>query len=182
LADVKIYNRNNFHKHTYCVFHEAAFSEIENQKPNYKSKSGSSYYFTETGVYRLSNHWGRAANCKWRLESTRENPSRTKLGFAQWNAFHRDNDSEKLYFIVVEFDKKMVSYQHKNAADHKDAILRTASETTKIIKQIRNLFDSDSWAKHFDTDIETLTKSIIEKLITSNHSLSEIKIEIRDSL
>jgi len=180
--DTKTYNRSNFHRYTFCVFHEAPLSEIENRQPDYKSKSGSSYYFTETGVYRLSNHWGRAANCKWRLESSNGNPARTKLGFAFWTSFHPDNDNEKLYYIRVDFDKEMVSYQHKNSGNAGNAMLRTASETTKIIKQIRNLLTNDSWAKHFETDnIGDLKRSVIEKLIATNQSLPEIKSSIRNS-
>lgn len=96
----KIYNKTNFHQHTFCVFQEVLLVEIQNLNPNYKSKSGSSYYFLEMGVFRLSNHWGRAANCKWRLESnTTQSTNRTRLGFANWTSFHNDNDIEKLYFI-----------------------------------------------------------------------------------
>jgi len=180
--DTKTYNRSNFHRHTFCVFHEANLSEIENRKPDYKSKSGSSYYFTETGVYRLSNHWGRAANCKWRLESSNGNTSRTKFGFALWTSFHPDNDNEKLYYITVDFDNETVSYQHKDSGNPENAMLRTASETTKTIKQIRNLFISDSWAKHFETNnVKDLKKSVIEKLIATNQSLMEIKSGIRNS-
>ena len=79
----KTYNKTNFHKHTFCIFKEVDFETIQNLKPNYKSKSGSSYFFTDQGVYRLSNHWGRAANCKWRLEISSKsqitNSNRTKL-------------------------------------------------------------------------------------------------------
>ena len=68
----KTYNKTNFHKHTFCIFHEVDFDVVKELKPNYTSKSGSSYYFVESGVYRFSNHWGRAANCKWRLSRNSE--------------------------------------------------------------------------------------------------------------
>ena len=157
---------------------------IEGKKVDYKSKSGSSYFFTEDGVYRLSNHWGRAANCKWRLQSTIANSSRTKLGFANWNAFHPDNETEKLYFVTIDFENQIVNYQHKCSPEYQEKfVLRTASETTKVIKSIRELFSNDAWAKHFDnTEIEMLRKSIIEKLITTNQSLIEIKRNLRENL
>ena len=180
----KTYNRTNFHRHTFCVFQEMDLSLVANQKPDYNSKSGSSYYFTEKGVYRLSNHWGRAANCKWRLQTQKTtNLSRTKLGFAQWNAFYSDNDTEKLYFITVDFETQTVHYQHKESADYQDKFqLRTASETTKVIKEIRNLLTSEGWAKHFDCPIEALRKAIIEQLITTNESLIDIKRKLRNTL
>jgi len=180
----KTYNRTNFHRHTFCVFQEMDLSLVANQKPDYTSKSGSSYYFSENGVYRLSNHWGRAANCKWRLEATKAtNTSRTKLGFALWNAFYSDNDTEKLYFITVDFETQSVHYQHKDSADYQENFaLRTASETTKIIKEIRHLLANDGWAKHFDCQIEALRKAIIEQLITTNESLIDIKRKLRNAL
>lgn len=172
---MKSYNRTNFHKHTFCVFREVALAEIENRKPDYTSKSGSSYYFTENGVYRLSNHWSRVANCRWRLESNISDPSRTKLGFAYWSNFHRDNESEKLYFVTVDLQNKTVSYQHKENAKNGNAIIRTASETAKIVKQIRHLLETDSWARYLDGDSETLRQQIIAQLITTDRSLAEIK-------
>ncbi|WP_298223955.1 hypothetical protein [Flavobacterium sp.] len=180
----KTYNRFNFHRHTFCVFTEADLKLVENRKPDYQSKSGSSYFFTDEGVYRLSNHWGRAANCKWRLQTNNtSNSGRTKLGFALWSAFHSDNDTEKLYFIQFDAETQTVNYQHKNSTEFKETfILRTASETTKIIKEIRNLLSSDSWAKHFDMPIGTLRSNIIEKLTTGNEPLIEIKRKLRNSL
>lgn len=178
----KNYNKTNFHSHTFCVFTEVAIAEIQNRAVNYKSKSGSSYYFTEIGVYRLSNHWGRVANCKWRLESVNSTSnSKTRLGFALWTSFHNDNDYEKLYFITVNFDKKTTNYHHKNSIEYSEKVLyRTSTEVTKTIKIIRNLFANDSWAKHFEyQDIDELRKTIIKNLITTNKSLQEIKKELR---
>lgn len=180
----KTYNRFNFHRHTFCVFTEVPLESIDTQKVDYKSKSGSSYYFTEQGVFRLSNHWGRAANCKWRLQSAGTNTSRTKLGYADWTAFHPDNDTEKWYFITVDFEHQTANYQHKCSADYQENfVLRTASETTKVIKSIRELFSNDAWAKHFKyEDIADLRQIIIEKLITTNQSLLEIKRQLPPNL
>ena len=65
----KKFTRNNFFKNTYCVFKGVRLREISRRKPHYRSESGSTYYYTTNGVYRLSNHWGRAAKCNWRLVS-----------------------------------------------------------------------------------------------------------------
>jgi len=181
----KSYTRTNFHRHTFCVFQEVALDLVSNRTVDYKSKSGSQYYFTEAGVYRLSNHWGRAANCKWRLQSNfPTNSSRTRVGYASWSSFHADNDHEKLYFIQVDWDSQTVNYLHKNEQEYQERfVLRTASETTVLIKNIRQLLTSDAWAKHYKTNsIPELRKKIIEKLITSNQSLAEIKREILATL
>jgi len=168
----------NSFKNTFCVFHEVLPDKIKNLEMQYDSKSGSKYYYTKEGMYRLSNHWGRLANSKWRLEPLEPNTdSKYKIGFAAWNEFYPDNAEEELYYLEVDYIKKTVNYQHKNnpAYDQK-AILRTSFETTKKIKQIRNLFALTSWAKYFEEeDIEALRKKIIEQLIVTNKTLDEIK-------
>lgn len=181
----KTYNKYNFHNHTFCVFQEVDLEAIQNLKLDFKSKSGSSYYFNSEGVYRFSNHWGRAANCKWRLIPNKSPSSnRDKLAFASWSSFHEDNDMEKLYGITVDFHEKTATYIHKNSQDfNPNSLLRTASDSTKIIKQIRNLFANDSWAKYFENaNLQELRMQIIEKLIATNLSLQEIKSEIRSAL
>lgn len=175
-----IYNRTNFHKSTFCVFNEMPLEAVNGIKPNYTSKSGSCYYFTAAGVFRVSNHWGRAANCKWRLQGTSYSAGRTKIGFAAWTAFHRDNDSEKLYYIEMDFENGSVTFQHKDSEKYQHQfILRTASETTKIIKQIRQLLTTEAWAKHLqEEDIDLLRKKIITALVTTQKPLVQIKMEL----
>lgn len=177
LTAPKTYNKTNFHRHTFCIFKEVNWNELVSLKPNYTSKSGSSYYFTLDGVYRVSNHWGRAANCKWRLQAL-ENVSsdRTRAGYANWTEFHPDNDIQKLYFIEVDFDSESVNYNHIGNNSEGKSMLRTASETTKRIKQIRQLLKSDDWSKHLDfEDLENARKQIIQELISTDRSLQEIK-------
>ena len=168
-------------KNTFCVFKEVALQEIATKEVDYVSKSGSSYYYTATGMYRLSNHWGRLANSKWRLEPmVPETSYKFKLGFAFWIDFYPDNDTEKLYYIAVNYDTKMANYQHKNNPEYDQrAILRTSFETAKKLKQIRNLFALTSWAKHLEyEDIDFLRQKIITELIYSDKPLDQIKREI----
>ena len=101
-----------FFKNTFCVFNEIQAPEIEQRKFDYESKSGSCYYFTKQGMYRLSNHWGRLANSKWRLEPLEiETISKFKWGFAPWTSFYPDNAEEELYFIQPNFYNNTVNYQ-----------------------------------------------------------------------
>ena len=182
--EIKKYNRFNFYQHTFCVFQELDPIAIQNLKVDFKSKSGSSYSFTKDGVYRLSNHWGRAANCKWRLEQLLQTGSRTKLGFALWTSFHPDDAVEKCYFIIVDFDQQSASYQHRDSGifDEK-SMLRNAVDTSRRLKQIRNLYATAAWAKHFDLDdIFILRRKIIEKLMATDQSLHQIKSELQNTL
>ena len=181
----KTYNKTNFHNHTFCIFQEVSLDEIQELYLNYKSKSGSCYYFTTIGVYRLSNHWGRAANCKWRLvksnvnSNVKSNNKKTKLGFAHWSDFYPDNDYEKLYFIDVDYDTKTVQFYHKQSQEFSlGKVLRTASETTKLIKQIRTLFDETAWVKYLKSEnIEVFRKEIIEELVNTNKTFQEVRKE-----
>lgn len=171
----------NSFKNTFCVFQEVLVEKIEGMPVQYDSKSGSKYFYTEEGMYRLSNHWGRLANSKWRLEPMEpETTSKTKLGFAVWNEFYPDIAEEEIYYLEANYTKNTVNYQHKNNPNYDNkAILRTSFETTKKIKQIRNLFALISWAKYFEyEDIDDLRKKIIEQLIFTNKTLEEIKREL----
>lgn len=171
-----------FFKNTFCVFNEVQAPKIEQKKFDYESKSGSCYYFTEAGMYRLSNHWGRLANSKWRLESLIiETSSKYKWGFALWTSFYHDNATEELYFIQPNYSNNTVNYQHKNSFEFDNkAVLRNSFETAKKIKQIRNLQTLTSWAKYFEfEDLQELRKNIIQELVYTNKTLEEIKREIQ---
>jgi hypothetical protein len=173
-------NPNSF-KNTFCVFQEESLDSINGLELQYDSKSGSKYYYTTAGMYRLSNHWGRLANSKWRLEPLNpETESKTKLGFAPWTNFYPDNTIEELYYLEANYIKNTVNYQHKNNPKYDNkAILRTSFETTKRIKQIRNLLNLTSWAKYFDyDDLDVFRQKIINELIFTNKTLEEIKREI----
>lgn len=172
------YNRLNFHKYTFCIFQEVDLVTVKDLKLNYKSKSGSSYFFTDLGVYRWSDHWSRVANCRWRLEGNTTNPAnRMKLGFAKWTDFHPDNEFERLYWIEVDYKNKTANFHHKESQNYtSDKQLRTSVETAKVIKQIRGLLLEDSWAKYLRTmDIDVLRKEIIDQLLQTNLTFNEIR-------
>lgn len=165
-------------KNTFCVFQEVLPESIQGMTVQYDSQSGSKYFYTKEGMYRLSNHWGRLANSKWRLNPIEpETESKFKVGFASWDEFYPDNAEEELYYLEADFDRKKVNYQHKNNPKYDgEAILRTSFDTAKKIKQIRNLFELTSWAKYFDyDDIDELRNKIINELIFTNKSLEDIK-------
>ena len=175
---MKTYHLKNFHKHTFCLWNEVSESAFELEKPQFKSKSGSEYYFTEEGVYRISNHWGRAANCRWKLIPLSEYKNQqTKIGFAKWTDFYPNDDLANLFFIQVDFEQKTVEFFHKDMPlyDGK-AVFRNASETAKTIKTIKQILIEDDWAKYlkFD-DLEVLRKEMIELIIYKGKSFMEAK-------
>ena len=172
------YNKYNFHKHTFCVFKEVGFDAIVTLKPNYLSKSGSAYYFTDEGLYRVSNHWGRAANCRWKLDSMSiAKANVNKVGFAKWTDFYPNNEQENLFYIEVNFDLKTVNFQHKNNPNHKENLIcRNAFETAKRIKICKEVLLEEKWCNYLKfNSIENLRKEIINELLTTNNSFIEIK-------
>lgn len=168
-------------KNTFCVFREVAVTEVANKKPDFTSDSGSLYFYTELGMYRLANHWGRLANSKWRLVSETDSGIKVKLGYANWTEFYPDNDTEKLYYLEADFVNKTMLYQHKNNPEYdKKAILWDTSETKKRLKQARNILTLTNWASYFENeDIDELREIIINELIYTRKTLEEIKRNVR---
>ncbi|APZ44885.1 hypothetical protein BW723_00650 [Polaribacter reichenbachii] len=173
----KKYNSTNFFKHTFCEFQQIDdFKFPENS--NYKSKSDSLYYYTKEGVYRKSNHWGRVANCRWKLIADNNYKNQNIVtAFAKWTGFYPINSSEKFFFISVDFKKKTAKIQsEKEATKH---FLFTYSEAQKRIKQINNLLKENKWATYFDLPIKDLRFKIISKIISSDNTVEEIKRKLK---
>lgn len=174
----KIYGRHNFHKHTFCIWKEVAHDEISDLKINYTSQSGSRYIFIDKGLYRISNHWGRVANCHWRLIPLSEFKSQHNIiAFANWSDFYSNDDTSKLFFIQADLEKKEVNFYHKQSLENqKDLVLRNAKETAKTIRTIKQVLTETEWAKHLKyDDFEFLRKEIVAKLVNSEKSFLEIK-------
>lgn len=175
-----MYSKFNFHKHTFCIFREVFVDDIKDLKQNFKSKSGSIYYFTEKGVFRISNHWGRASNCRWKLESKSSgkiNNNLNRIGYANWSDFYPNNELEKLFYIEVNFETKAVDFQHKwNPSYNEKFICRNASDTAKVIKTIKMILQETTWANYLEySNFEELQQNIINELLTTNNSFITIK-------
>jgi len=133
----------NSFKNTFCAFNEVLPDQIKGLKKQFESKAGSSYYYTDKGMYRVSNHWGRLANSKWRLIPREpETESKTKIGFAAWEEFYPDNAEEKLYYIEADFDKNTANYQQMALFDYFEDISRNNFQ--KAVRYRKNSFYSPS--------------------------------------
>jgi hypothetical protein len=168
----------SFFKNTFCEFEEVTLQKVAHLIPDFTSSSGSAYYYTPEGVYRVSNHWGKLAHSKWRIIPI--NPlkiNKIQCGFAFWNQFYPDEPLQKTYFIQVDYTHNEVFYRHKNHPDyHPQYILRTAKETQKRIKQIKNILLLNNWYTYYtDVSKEHLQKEIIRLLITTSNTLEQIK-------
>lgn len=174
----KIYKKHNFHKHTFCIWKEVLIAEITDLKINYTSQSGSQYIFTAKGLYRISNHWGRVANCHWRLIPLADFKSQHNIvAFANWTDFYSNDDISKLFFIKADFDTHEVNFYHKQSAeDSKDIVFRNAKETAKTIRTIKQVLTETDWAKYLKyDDFEVLRNEIVSELVNSDKSFLEVK-------
>ena len=170
---LKTYSQNNFFKYTFCEFQQVDNFEFP-KNTHYKSKSESIYFYTNEGVYRKSNHWGRVANCRWKINAN-ENYKNQQIGigFAYWTDFYPINSNKKMFFINVDFVKKIVKIKPKkeNSTNH----LFSFSEANRRIKQITHLFKDNKWTYYFDLEKEDLREKVITEFINSEKKLQEIK-------
>lgn len=60
-----------------------------------KNSISSRYWYTEEGVYRKSNHWGRCRNCHWTIDGEELNSDEEVVGYCKWEDF-RDDDFRPL--------------------------------------------------------------------------------------
>lgn len=175
---MKTYTKSNFHKHTFCIWQEVPFDNIAGLKESHSSKSGSAYIFQEHGIYRISNHWGRVANCRWRLlTSGNYKNQQLKVGFALWSDFYPNDETSKLFFIKVILETNDVSFFHKLSAEYEVKYnIMNASETSKKIKIIREVLLETSWSKHLKfNNLSALRSQIVEKLLYTDKTFTEIK-------
>ena len=174
---MKNFNQHNFFKHTFCEFQQLdSFTFPKNE--NYKSKSESSYFYTDEGVYRKSNHWGRVANCRWKLiaKNTYKNQE-TVIGFVKWTGFYPLSSTEKIFYIDVNFDEKSakIKANRKSSTNY----MFTFSDAQKRVRQIQHLFKNNTWTKYFDLETEELRFQIITNFIATDKNLQEIKRDFK---
>lgn len=171
-----MYNRFNFFKNTFAIFTKVS-QPNGFVKPSYVSKHGSKYFFTNDGVYRYSNHWGRVGNCRWRLENIDYKQQTNYWGFCAWQNFYNNEEGLPLYFIEKTGENNY-SYNHKNNSISTNIIFRSAADTSKILKKINELQTDNLWAKHLIyTDFNKLKLFFINELISTNKSFIKIKQE-----
>lgn len=86
-------NKHNYFEQSFGQFH--LVNEGINREPDYISyckkdpkKVSSRYWYTQMGVYRESDHWGRVGKCAWFLNE--KNVSKIKnhkvLAFCSWKS------------------------------------------------------------------------------------------------
>ena len=172
---MSLINQKNFFKNTYCEFKEINLNHIEGKRLQFHSASNSKYYYTEQGVYRHANHWGRVANCRWRLKTESKFKNQEYyLGYAKWSDFVHQTDPKKRFTITVDYTAKEVilcdTIHHSN-----NEMLFSISEAQNREKDIIKLLHEERWSKYFTGNIDELRKEIIAKYLSTNRKLKDIK-------
>jgi hypothetical protein len=86
----------NFHDETKAIFHLRPLTEKPHRKADFTSNSGSRYWRTREGVYRLSDHWGESIrSCDWWLfDDSGVERNEYALGFCCFADMRRDIHEE----------------------------------------------------------------------------------------
>lgn len=178
---MKIYSKLNFHKHTYCEYKIIDKDFFIDKPTHYKSKSGSQYYFTELGVYRYSNHWGRVGNCSWKINNVKDYKNQNYyIGYAGWKDFFPLNSSEKLFYLKVDFSTGKAKICIKKEHEISSRFLMNIDLATKRLKEIKILFKDYKWATYYSSNIELVRRQLVYKLLESDTSILELKQHLKN--
>lgn len=91
IPEKTVINRDTFFKNTYADWRMV--KKHPDREPDYKSSSGSEYWYEKDGVYRRSNHWGNVASCWWLLNGNQYQSMVHKKGltYVQSKKEHKKN-------------------------------------------------------------------------------------------
>lgn len=179
----KTYHRTNFFKHTYCEFEYQSEAILNEQDIHFTSKSGSSYVYTEKGVYRYSNHWGRVANCRWKLNGVGvyEN-QKYYVGYANWDDFYSLTSNEKAFYLSVDIAEEVISIGKCTKETDEEVHLLNLAAVFRKQKEIVAVLNNTKWMQYYDEDVEELQKKVIHELVNSDKTLQQIKFELSSSI
>lgn len=173
------YNRFNFYRYSYCEFEMKEVDFFTEMNAHFQSRSNSYYYYTDKGVYRYSNHWGRVASCRWKIKGIEDYKNQNYyVGYANWSDFYPLNDVDRVFYLEVDFKIQQVNILRKDKDYEDDFFLMTSDFAHQRLKQIQTLFKEYKWAKYFDDDIDVLREKLITGLIASNKSIQELKQQL----
>lgn len=156
---------------------------FKDMKAHFQSKSGSYYYYTEEGVFRYSNHWGRVANCRWKIKGIEGYKNQKYyVGFANWSDFYPLNDTDKVFYLTVDFENEQVKISRIKKENDTELFLMTSEMAHQKLKSAQTVFKDTKWMKYLNGDLKTIQKKVIDELISTHKSLQIIKVEIRQEL
>lgn len=152
---------------------------FKEKSPHYKSKSGSLYLYSEDGVYRYSNHWGRVANCRWKIKGIEDYKNQNYyVGYALWTDFHPLNSTAKVFYLEVD-SKGEVKIVNAKEVTNTAPFLMTLDFAYKRLKQIKVLYKDYKWATYYNDNVELVRNKLLDKLINSDTPLQDLKKSLK---
>jgi citrate synthase len=156
---------------------------FKDKEVHYKSNFGSSYFYTEKGVYRYSNHWGRVANCRWKISGIEAYKNQVYYtGFANWTDFYALNSTEKVFYLEVDVEIGKTSIHKVKGTETSTHFLMTLNAAFKRQKEIKMVYKEYKWALYFNDSIENVRKKLVHQLINSNEPLQVLKQGLKNKL
>jgi hypothetical protein len=154
---------------------------FKEKSSHFISKSGSKYFYTEKGVYRYSNHWGRVANCRWKIRGVEEYKNQNYyIGYANWIDFYSLNSSEKEFYLEVDYKEEKIIICPASLEEDSVRYLMSLNVVFKRIKEIKILFKEYKWASYFNENIDVLRKELINKLISSDETIQVLRQNLKN--
>ena len=89
------------------------------------------------------------------------------------------DNSEKSFYLEVDFTKKEVEICCKRENDAPTNSLMTLDVALKKLKQIKTIFKEYKWALYFNENIDVLRKELIYNLINTEKDLHVLKQDLK---
>lgn len=203
----KTINKNNYFIGTDTIFDsilnkDDGYEEIKRKWEELKKKgdwqsspkSSSEYVVIKDGVYRLSDHWGRAASCVWDINS--KSNSKWDIGFSKFEDFKLNGSSAGYIVLNPKFkdegvDKLNISINKLSIIEHNFSLSKTQkkkidekiNQLKEDKKKIESFYINKSFVFDEDSYLEDLIKAqdpshggkLVKKVITDKNGKKTTK-------
>ena len=163
IPEKAVVNRDTFFKNTYADWEMV--KKHPDREPDYKSSSGSEYWYEKEGVYRRSNHWGNVASCWWLLNGNQYQSMKHEkdLTYAQSKKAHQKEDEiyKNLRYSNIGFKNNdiwydggsFVEYALTGYAKWEDISKKDDIPVDEIAKRelLQNVLITENYNKRYDT-------------------------------
>ena len=141
-------NKDNYFKNTYAQWKSASEKDLPKETPDYESDSGSEYWYTDKGVYRRSNHWGKVASCYWYLNDEVKQTGTTKeIGYTDFSDIQKmeyadDREREIARIRRINYTK-YIEDPEAATQTYLDLLKKSAAERLENAEKNNNAFGAE---------------------------------------
>ena len=161
----KSINKDNYFKDTYAQWTEVTEKDLPKANPDYKSASGSEYWYTDKGVYRKSNHWGKVASCRWYLnDNVIQNETVYQIGYADFNNFQKMMYNSNMEKLIAQASKYILPNGEEAVQEWIDNLINDQEELLERAKKYRNNFLIPGYEKELK-DLRSLSVDKIKDFV-----------------